>query len=108
MRRGTTPTLRITVGADIHSMSIHLALKCGRKLIEKRNADMEITLDETGETPKTVIECPLSQRDTLAMAEGQRCEVQIRAIEDGGAVALATTIASVAVERILQDGELDG
>lgn len=105
MRRGTTPTLRVTVDADIHEMGIHLTLKCGRKTIDKTGGDLEVSLDESG---GTVIVLPLTQADTLAMNAGQKCEVQIRAVDNGGAIALASTIGSIPVDRILLDGELHG
>ena len=107
MRRGTTPTIRITVDSDISELSIHLALKCGRMLLEKKGADLDVSTDSTGQAVKTIVECPLSQADTLGMSAGQKCEVQIRAIGANGAVALATNIGSIPVDRILQDGVLN-
>ena len=109
MRRGTTPTINVTVPSDISLMSIHLAFKVGRTLIEKKGADLTVTTETDAKgNVSTHVSCKLSQADTLSMAAGQNCEVQIRAIDDGGLTALATTIASLPVERILQDGELDG
>lgn len=105
MRRGTTPTLHVTVDADLTDMELYLALKTGgRPLVVKRNRDMEIAVEDG----KTSIELRLSQSDTLAMKAGDKCEVQLRAVTDGGETAIATTIASIPVQRILQDGELDG
>lgn len=106
MRRGTTPTLRITVGADITDMDIYLALRTGRKLLVKTNEALGIEVDGEGEDAKTVITAPLTQADTLGMQEGRACEVQVRAVKDDGTVAIATTIGKLDVERILQDGEL--
>ncbi len=105
MRRGTTPTLHVTVDADLTDMELYLALKTGgRPLVVKRNRDMEVSVEDG----KTSIELRLSQSDTLAMKAGDKCEVQLRAVTDGGDTAIATTIASIPVQRILQDGELDG
>ena len=105
MRRGTTPTLHVTVDADLTDMELYLALKSGgRPLVVKRNRDMEVSVEDG----KTSIELRLSQSDTLAMKSGDKCEVQLRAVTDGGDTAIATTIASIPVQRILQDGELDG
>ena len=105
MRRGTTPTLRVTVDADITEMDVYLALRAGRVLIVKETDALDMSLGEDG---KTTVLCPLTQADTLKMAAGTNCEVQVRAIEGDGAVAIATTIGSVPVERILQDGVLGG
>ena len=108
MRRGTTPTLRVTVDADVTAMSIYLAMRCGKHLLVRGDDTLDVSLDESGETPKTVIVCRLNQSETLAMRAGEKCEVQIRAVTDGGDTALASTIGSVPVERILQDGVLGG
>lgn len=109
MRRGTTPTLRVTVDADLTGMSLYLALKAGgRALVVKRNADMDIEVDGEGDDAATVITVKLSQSDTLGMKSGDKCEVQLRAVTDGGETALATNIGSLPVQRILQDGELYG
>lgn len=108
MRRGTTPTLRVTVDADVTAMHIYLALKCGRNAIVRENDTLDVALDESGDEPKTVITCRLSQSETLSMRAGERCEVQLRAVTDEGATALASNIGSIPVGRILQDGELDG
>lgn len=105
MRRGTTPTIRVTVAdADITGMRIYLTLESGRTEITRENDSLEISLEDGD----TVILCRLTQAETLAFKPGQRCEVQIRAIDNGGAVALASTIGSIPVDRILLDGELDG
>lgn len=105
MRRGTTPTLRITVDADLTDMELYLALKTGGKpLVVKRNGDMEVDVANG----KSVIVVRLTQADTLGMKAGDKCEIQLRAVTDGGDTAIATTIGSVPVQRILQDGELNG
>lgn len=107
MRRGTTPTLRVTVDADITEYKLYLALKTRGKLIVKSD-ELEVSTEEGDKGTVTVIICRLTQEDTLAMQAGQKCEVQIRAVDKGGATALASNIDSIPVERILQDGVLDG
>lgn len=105
MRRGTTPTLHVTVDADLTDMEVYLALKTGgRPLVVKRNRDVEMAVEDG----KTTMDVKLTQSDTLAMKAGDKCEVQLRAVTDGGETAIATTIATIPVQRILQDGELDG
>lgn len=102
MRRGTTPTVTATVDADLTGMNIYLAFKqSGRELVVKENADLVITVEDD----VTTVQCPLSQADTLAFGNGT-CEVQIRATKNDGATALATSIGTVDIERILQDGVL--
>lgn len=103
MRRGTTPTITVTVDADISALGIHLAFsQSGKPLIVKTGSELAVTAD--GDV--TTIICPLTQPDTLAFKSGAPVEVQIRAIDNGGAVALATDIASFEVGRILQEGVL--
>lgn len=107
MRRGTTPTLRVTVDADITEYKLYLALKTRGKLIVKSD-ELEVSTEAGDKGTVTVIICRLTQEDTLAMQAGQKCEVQIRAVDKGGATALASNIDTIPVERILQDGVLDG
>ena len=109
MRRGTTPTLRVTADADISQYDIYLALKTRGKLLVKSGDALDVSTEEDGEgNVSTVVLCRLTQADTLSMQAGQRMEVQIRAIDDGGATALASNIDSVPIDRILQDGVLGG
>ena len=102
MRRGTTPTVTVTVGADITAMHVYLAFKqAGRDIIVKENPDFTMMFEDDA----TTIACPLAQEDTLAFKPG-KCEVQIRATEADGAVALATNIGTVDIGRILLEGRL--
>ena len=103
MRRGTTPTITVKVGADLTGMDVHLALKAGA-LIVKETGDLEIEVRDGA----TIITCTLTQEDTLAMTSDMDCEVQVRAYTSDGSVAMATSIGSVPVRRILEDGELPG
>lgn len=108
MRRGTTPTLVIKVNEDATAWpTVHIAFKQSKHdVIVKTLTDLEDDpeLDEDGHT---VFRVPLSQNDTLAFRSGSAVEVQIRALDsDGNAV--ATTIGSIDVKRILEEGVLDG
>ena len=101
MRRGTTPTVTVTVDADLTGMDVHLALNAGT-LIVKETDDLEITVDGG----VTTIVANLTQADTLSMTAGSMCEVQVRAFNSDGSVAMATDIGQMKVCRILEDGEL--
>lgn len=103
MRRGTTPTLTIEVDADLTGLDIHLALDAGT-LIVKETDELGIDIADG----KTTITANLTQADTLAMQSGRNCEVQLRAFNSDGSIAMATTIGTVPVCRILEDGELPG
>lgn len=103
MRRGTTPTITVTIDADLTGMEVHLALKSG-ELIVKDTDDLTITYEEG----QTTIVANLTQEDTLAMKAGTNCQIQVRAYTPSGAVAMATTIGSVPVNQILEDGVLGG
>lgn len=106
MRRGTTPTITATVDADLTGLTLYLAFSqagCS-PLFVKTGDELVVTVDGDQST----IECALTQEDTLKLNAGGMVEVQLRAVASGGAVALATDITSVPVERILQDGVLNG
>ena len=101
MRRGTTPTLAVTVDADISAYLVYLTFKNGDALLTKTNDDLTITVDDG----VTTIEAALTQAETLAFKTGAT-EVQVRAVDSNGDIAIATTIGSVNVDRILLDGIL--
>lgn len=105
MRRGTTPTLEITVDADLSGFNIYLTFKNGDKLLTKTNDDLSIEY-ESGQHPSTTITAILSQEDTLSFKSGTTCEVQVRAVDDSGYPAVATTIGTLPVDRILLGGVL--
>lgn len=108
MRRGTTPTITANVMANISEMAIHLAFKVGCKTIVKSGDDLTVVLDESGEEPITKVSVTLTQAETLSMKAESKCEVQIRAVEANGNVAIATTIGSIPVKRILEEGVIYG
>lgn len=108
MRRGTTPTITATVNADISAMSIHLAFKVGSTLIVKTGDDLDVSTITEDEETHTQIQTALTQEDTLAMKSGKECEVQIRAVQADGTIAIATTIGTIPVKRILEEGVIRG
>ena len=111
MRRGTTPTITLTVTnedgsacdlteSDVY-ITLHLAGDLSTNDITKENADVDISTDDNA----TVIEIPLTQAETLAWPEGGTLEVQLRC-KDGNDYAQATNITTISVERILLEGEI--
>lgn len=101
MRRGTTPTLTLTVDAELVGWACFVAIRsgCYTTIIEGER------LDVSQEDGTTTIELTLTQEETLALRVGA-CEIQVRAAHNGSAV--ATDIARIDVGRIIQDGEIDG
>ena len=105
MRRCTTPTITATIDADLTGLDIRMAFRQSSYApIVKTDDDLDVTIE--GGT--TTVAVALTQADTQSLRDGVPVDVQVRAIGDGGAVALATTIASIDVERILEDGVIDG
>jgi hypothetical protein len=102
MRRGTTPTIEVTVAHDLTDYGIHLALMQGGDLVVKTGDELEVEIVNGS----TAIKATLTQEETLRLKSGKKVEVQVRAIRDGGAVAMATNIATIEVQRILQEGVL--
>lgn len=97
MRRGTTPTLEITVAGltQIEVEELYLTLKQGDAVIEKTKNDVTIDCD--------VITAELTQEDTLKLTANLNVQMQIRAISPGG-TAYASNIVSIPVNAILKDG----
>ena len=99
MRRGTTPTHTFTTDLDLTDAAvIWLTYKVdGEITIEKTKEDLKVTADE--------LSFKLTQKETLALAKGDRVRIQIRArFEDGTAV--ASNIMETSVTEILKDGEI--
>ena len=101
MRRGTTPTITATVDSDLTGLSIHLAFDAGT-LIVKTDEDLDVSYDGD----ETTVSCTLTQEDTLSMKPGAVCDVQIRAFNNDGSLAMATSIGRLQVNDILEDGVL--
>lgn len=99
MKRGTTPTLTLTVDADIVDWTVYASFRTNGKVYTFANDRLQMT----SEDDVTTILLTLTQEETLAMHGS--AEVQIRAIKDG--MAIATDIAKVDVGRILKEGVID-
>lgn len=100
MRRGTTPAIVLTVDMDITAYTVYVTLK---------NSGKQITITNDGLTmeyanQKTTVAFSLTQQQTLDFSVGS-CEIQIRAIHDG--TAIATNIETISVGRILKNGVID-
>lgn len=99
MKRGTTPTLTLTVDADIVGWTVYASFRTNGKVFTFENDRLQMTAEDD----VTTILLTLTQEETLAMHGS--AEVQIRAIKDG--TAIATDIQRVDVGRILKDGVID-
>ena len=100
MRRGTTPAITLTVDYDITEWTVYVTLRNGGNMLTLTNDALTMTY----QNQKTTIALALTQEQTLAFAVGS-CEVQVRAIHDG--TAIATNIEKLDVKRILKDGVID-
>ncbi len=100
MRRGTTPTLELTItGVDaIASDTLYVTLKQSQKEITKTNPDLSVEDGDSG----SVINLYLSQQETLSLRKGT-CEIQVRGINALGD-AWASDIATINIKEILRDG----
>ena len=108
MRRGTTPTINLTldvVSTDIATAWITIAQE-GRIVIDKDLDSEGVTIEDVTEEGSThaVIHMTLTQVDTLALANGL-AELQVRALMDDGK-AVASGIYKLTASRILKDGEI--
>lgn len=99
MRRGTTPTLTLTVDAELVGWTCYVALRSGCKTVVVDGDRLTMEQSEGS----TTITLTLTQEETLAMRVGA-CEIQVRAAHNG--TALATDIARIDVGQIIQDGEI--
>lgn len=98
MRRGTTPTLTISTDIDLREASnFYLTFKQGdKKIFEKTLSDVTIT--------ENSVSVWLTQRNTLALQDGEYVNFQIRATL--GDQKVASNIMSAKVEEILRGGEI--
>lgn len=97
MRRGTTPTITLTVGADIADWTMYVSFD-NNSTVTTFEDDRLTKIANGGQT---IIEITLTQEETLAFSVGS-ADVQIRAIKDG--TAIATNIQRIDVARIIKDG----
>ena len=106
MRRGTTPTITLTVDKDVSTWTLYATFRSGMHNVTLENDRMTVELEpETEpEEAKTLITVTLPQEETLSLGVGN-AEVQVRAIKDG--TAIATDIKNIDVGRIIKDGVID-
>ena len=99
-RRGTTPTVTLTVDTlDLTTLqSIYVTFRQGAAVLTKRGGEEDVTVEPHRITVR------LSQADTLAFRDG-RVQVQLRALMPDG-TALASGIATFPALEILLDGEI--
>ncbi len=119
MRRGTTPTITLTVSGvdgtdcDLTNNDLYITFqeKASAQDKNKRTALYGFTKRETDEGVEvshedlsTIIKITLTQAETLGFSAGRTVQVQLRckALD----IAQATTIEGFKVEEILLDGEI--
>ena len=109
MRRGTTPTITLTVtnsdgsACDLTGQDIYVTFKevGGKVLLTKETEELDVSTQEKA----TIIGITLTQAETLAFHAGRKVRVQVRA-KDALGVAQATDIEAVTVGEILLEGEI--
>lgn len=100
MRRGTTPTLTLTIkDADLAGYHIEVAITQGGKVMTKTTDEVDMQYAD----PDTVISMELTQQDTLGFKSGKMASIQVRFVNADG-VAGATNIQNVNIDRILREG----
>jgi len=106
LRRGTTPTITLTVDKDVSTWTLYATFRSGMHNVTLENDRMTVELEPKTETEeaKTLITVTLTQEETLSLGVGN-AEVQVRAIKDG--TAIATDIKNIDVGRIIKDGVID-
>lgn len=102
MRRGTTPTITMTLPEEIHISEITAAAfsiaQAGEEIISKHLSDL--TADATSNT----LEVTLSQEDTLALDKDIVAEIQLKVKTNSESV-LVSDIIRASVDRII-NGEV--
>jgi len=101
---GTTPTKPFVVDADLSGLKVYLTFKNGCKLLTKTDDDLAIEYDN--DPPKTTITAILTQEETLSFKQNSTVEIQVRAVDSSGYPAVATTVATETVDRVLLGGVL--
>ena len=111
MRRGTTPTVTLTVtnddgsDCDLTGHELYITFKEQRtngSFFTKRETDEGVTVAHSGKA--TVISVFLTQKETLSFKEGSVVRVQIRCKALG--IATATDIEKFNADEILLEGEI--
>lgn len=120
MRRGTTPTITLTItnsdggDCDLTEHELYITFQEKPSAKEKNNARLSLYGFTKRETDKgvevfhegksTIIGITLSQAETLGFSSGRTIQVQLRCKALG--IAQATTIDGFKAEEILLDGEI--
>ena len=101
--RGTTETFFCEVDMDLTDYTFYLSIgpKAGRPYFTMDNAQMDLTVDTSGETPVSTLEFTATQEQTLACKAG-KTNIQLRVIKDEKA--LATDWGDLVVGDIIKDG----
>lgn len=106
MRRGTTPTITLTVSnedgspCDLTTQEVYVTFDDGQRQFTKRENEVSMAFDGK----ETTIGITLTQAETLRFKVGKRVRVQVRCKAMG--IAQATTIDSFDPEEILLEGEI--
>lgn len=99
MRRGTTPTLTITLDGVLVSDLGQVFVTFEQKGIELTKQNDDITLD----VEANAIIVPFSQEDTLTFNQGP-VNCQLRALLADGTTAIASKIKAFSMDKVLLDG----
>lgn len=100
MRRGTTPTLTFNLPFNVEEIrNCEVYFSQGDSLVIEKPME-DCVLEDT------TLQVTLSQADTLALDEEEKCEVQIRFVFLDGSVA-ATEIIKDRVKKILKESEIN-
>ena len=109
MRRGTTPTIQLTVSnedgslCDITQDDVYVTfVESGENGVTFTKREDEIDMEVVGND--TVVSITFSQEETLSFQQRHRVRVQLRSKH--GNKAIATDITGFKVEEILLDGEI--
>jgi len=111
MRRGTTPTVTLTVTngdgspCDLTDADVYVTFReVGGNGFSKTFRDGDDGVDIALEGDASVISITMTQADTLRFHAGRKVRVQVRSKAMG--IAQATTIEEFMAEEILLDGEI--
>lgn len=99
MKRGTTPTVTLTVDTNITDWTVHVAFKSSGKVFVFENDRLQMSVEDG----VTTILLTLTQEETLAMYGS--ADVQVRAIHDG--TAITTNKERIEIGSIIEDGVID-
>ena len=100
MRRGTTPTIVFHLPFNVSEIK-----NCEVYFSQNDELVVSKSMDDC-DLSDTYLAVTLTQAETLALSDEEKCEVQVRFVYQDGTVD-ATTILKDKVERILKDGEIN-